>query len=127
MALMAPHPTTLRPQLIREPDIVFKLHKNLPQPGEQYFQGADLVIEIVSPDKKSRRRDYEEKKSDYAKAGIPEYWIVDPQKAHITVLTLERDAYETLGVYHDGETASSQLLPEFTVEVSQVFAAGKQK
>jgi Uma2 family endonuclease len=125
MALMAPLPTTLTPDKIREPDIVFKLRENFPGPDELYFQGADLIMEVVSPDNKSRQRDYESKKVDYAEGGIPEYWIVDPQEKKITVLTLEGTAYVTHGVFGEGESATSKLLAGFTVNVTDVFQAAK--
>ena len=56
---------------------------------EEYWDQPDLVIEVVSAGPESEKRDYEMKRRDYAGAGIDEYWIVDPQKRRITVLTLE--------------------------------------
>jgi Uma2 family endonuclease len=41
--------------------------------------GADLVLEVVSPGERERTADLETKPVVYAKAGIPKYWIVDPQ------------------------------------------------
>jgi Uma2 family endonuclease len=125
IALPAPLPTTLSPEKIREPNIVFKLRKNLPSPDDNYFQGADLVMEVVSSDKKSRQRDYESKKIDYAEGKILEYWIVDPQVKQITVLTLESTAYAQHGVFGEGETATSKLLVGFSVNVTDVFQAAK--
>lgn len=122
---MAPLPTTITPDKTREPDIVFKLPENLPGPDEDYFDGADLVMEIVSPDKKSTDRDYKEKRADYAEGGIPEYWIVDPQEKLITVLTLQEKTYIEHGAFRAGQTATSKLLDGFSVDVSAVFAAAK--
>jgi Uma2 family endonuclease len=51
-----------------------------------------LVVEVVSnsdTDPKSRDRDYQEKRSEYALRGIPEYWIIDPIAAVILILTLK--------------------------------------
>jgi Uma2 family endonuclease len=42
-----------------------------------YWEGADLVVEIVNRDDPAR--DLETKRAEYAEAGIPEYWIVDPR------------------------------------------------
>lgn len=125
LALMAPLPTTITPDKTREPDIVFKLPENLPGPDEDYFDGADLVMEIVSPDKNSTDRDYKEKRADYAEGGIPEYWIVDPQEKLITVLTLKEKNYIEHGAFRAGQTATSKLLDGFSVDVSAVFAAAK--
>ena len=121
---MAPLPTIISSKKIREPDVVFKFKKNL-LPEEVYFEGADLIMEVVSPDKKSRQRDYEKKVVDYAEGGIPEYWIVDPQEKKITVLTLEGTAYATHGVFGEGAVATSKLLSGFSVNVTDVFQAAK--
>ena len=58
---------------------------------EKFWEGADLVMEVVSDD--DRRRDVVTKRLEYAKAGIAEYWIVDPQQATITVLKLADGKY----------------------------------
>ncbi|MGI0493167.1 Uma2 family endonuclease [Alkalinema pantanalense CENA528] len=56
-----------------------------------------LVVEVVSnslTDKTSWARDYQEKPSEYAERGIPEYWIIDPDRATVQIGTL------TNGTYH---------------------------
>jgi Uma2 family endonuclease len=40
----------------------------------------DLVVEVVSPE--SRRRDTTDKPQEYAAAGIPEFWRVEPDRDH---------------------------------------------
>ena len=39
-------------------------------------------------EKENRKRDYLEKRKQYAARGIPEYWIVDPDDAVVIVLKL---------------------------------------
>ena len=63
------------------------------------------------------------KRADYAEAGIPEYWIVDPRNETITVLALEGNGYVEHGVCARGDTATSRLLAGFTVDVTAVFDA----
>lgn len=53
-----------------------------------------LVVEVVSPGKENRDRDYRFKRSEYAARGIPFYWIVDPQLQCFTALTLVDGLYE---------------------------------
>jgi Uma2 family endonuclease len=122
----APMPVHLFSGTFREPDIAFlKSHriKDKRKPPE----GADLVMEIVSPKKSDRKRDLKDKRADYAKAKIPEYWIVDPEKKTITVLTLSGKSYRVHGVFESGDIATSKLLKGFKVAVSDVFAAGEDK
>src|SRR5205823_5947440 len=87
----APLRVQLRPGLYREPDLVALRDASDPRQAERYWLGADLVLEVVSPDKPER--DLVEKRGDYAAARIPEYWIADPQHETITVLRLNRDRY----------------------------------
>lgn len=87
--------------------------------GEPFWDGADLVMEVVSTD---RRLDYEQKRGEYAKAGIAEYWIVDSKDKKITVLRLQDGQYAVHGEFMAGEQATSVLLPGFIVDVNAAFA-----
>src|SRR5438128_2314589 len=80
-----------------------KLIRNLYRPP----RGADLAMEVVSPGKASRKRDLREKRREYAKAKIEEYWIVDPQERNITVLSLQNGKYRVHGAFVPGEQATS--------------------
>ena len=125
-AYFAPLPVKLWTDQIREPDIVcLASHriKNKRRPPK----GADLAMEVVSPGANARKRDLQEKRRVYAKAKIPEYWIIDPKKKTITVLTLEGKSYKVHGVFKPGDHATSKLLKGFKVAVSEVFAAGEGK
>ena len=123
---IAPLPVQLWPGKFREPDIQFMREENAARRRKTHWIGADLVIEVVSPD--DPRRDLEIKRREYAQAGIPEYWIVDPTTARITVLTLTGDSadefrYAVHGEFGGGELATSLLLPGFSADVDAVFAA----
>ena len=103
----------------REPDILLLLAADDPRSANEFWHGADLVVEVVSPDKPER--DTVEKVADYAQAGIPEYWIVNPLTQTITVLQLEADDYVVHGEWGRGEIATSVLLPNFAVNVSDAL------
>ncbi|MDQ5852747.1 MAG: Uma2 family endonuclease [Chloroflexota bacterium] len=119
--LFAPLRVQVGPRKYREPDLLLLRDANDQRNQEAYWLGADLVAEIVSPDDPDR--DTVTKRADYALAGIPEYWIVNPLDDTIMVLTLAGDAYTEHGAYRRGETASSALLPGFTVHVDTVLDA----
>jgi Uma2 family endonuclease len=112
----------IRPGKFREPDVLLLLAADDPRRQNAFWLGADLVVEIVSPD--NPERDTVDKRLDYAEAGIPEYWIVNPPDETITVLTLRGDSYATHGIFRRGEHATSPLLPGFRVSVDAVFDAG---
>jgi len=105
----------------REPDILLVRNANDPRRQNRYWLGADLVVEVVSED--HPERDTEEKPRDYAAAGIPEYWIVNPLDATVTVLTLDGEHYTAHGVFRRGEQATSKLLAGFSVSVDALFDA----
>jgi Uma2 family endonuclease len=101
----------------REPDLLFIAREHLHRLTEQRLEGpADLIVEIVSPD--SVGRDRREKFLEYAEAGIPEYWWIDPrQRQHrFEPFTLnESGNYEPIppdaqGRYH------SRVLPGFWID-----------
>lgn len=126
VVLFAPLPVWLSPKEYREPDLIFNFAERHAQRTKKYYELADLVMEVVSDDKRSHQRDHDDKRRDYAQAGIREYWIVDPQQKRVTVLALEDAGYVDHGVFAVGDQATSRLLGGFTVNVDAIFAAGKQ-
>ena len=86
--LAAPYDVVLGPHVV-EPDVVVA-----PRAG---FTGKDLtappllVIEILSPS--TRHLDHGRKREIYAEAGVPHYWIVDPDEPAITSYELVTGDY----------------------------------
>lgn len=119
--LFAPLRLRLWSEKIREPDLLFLADANDPRRQNAYWTGADLVIEVVSSDDPAR--DLVTKRSEYAQAGIPEYWIVDPQAETITVLRLEDATYVEHGIFNRGETATSAHYADLQAPVSDVLDA----
>jgi Uma2 family endonuclease len=121
-ALFAPLPLKLFPGTIREPDIL--VIKRSPNSGRlaQYPTSAILVAEVVGDDSESRCRDLSDKRHDYAMAGIPEYWIIDPVEKLITVLTLDAGKYREHGRFTTGQTATSCLLADFAISTDEIWA-----
>ncbi|MCY4214890.1 MAG: Uma2 family endonuclease [Gammaproteobacteria bacterium] len=108
----------------REPDLLLLLDAADPRRQDEYWLGADLVLEVVSPDNPAR--ELVEKRADYAEANIPEYWIVNPMDETLTVLVLVDGQYAERGLFRRGQQARSSCLPDFSVAVAAVFDAGKQ-
>jgi len=121
--VFAPIRVRTLPDKYREPDIVFMRAENSLRRSNSFWTGADLVMEVVSLDPESRERGIQEKRTEYAAAGILEYWIVDPVQDQITVLRLVSDQYDEHGVFKVGEQASSHLLAGFSVDVAEVLKA----
>jgi Uma2 family endonuclease len=123
LVLPAPLRVRLEAGKSREPDIVWLRPERITGPHTPP-DAADLAVEVVSPGAENRERDLATKRAEYARAGIDEYWIVDPEQQRITVLTRDGPVYREHGVFAPGQQAGSVLLPGFTVDVAAVFAAG---
>ncbi len=74
----------------REPDILFLSKENLSRLKKAYLDGpADLVIEVISPE--SRSRDRGDKFYEYEQGGVREYWLIDPIRRQGEFYQLEED------------------------------------
>lgn len=121
VVMLAPLPVRLWPGKIREPDIFFVFRQHADRIGEQVCGVPDLIAEVTSPS--TARLDRLEKFYEYARAGVAEYWIVDPDARTAEVYGLEGGAYVLRGRWGPGETAASGLLPGFEVKVDEVVGA----
>jgi len=124
--LIAPLRVRLRPGKFREPDLVFMLARHAARIRNEYWEQPDLVIEVVSGEPEDRRRDLVTKRLEYARARIPEYWIVEPNERRITVLRLRGTKYVVHGRFVEGDRAMSVVLKGFEVDVAAMFAAAEE-
>lgn len=124
VVLFAPLWIRLRPGKIREPDLVY-MRSDHRSRIHDYWEGADLVLEVVSPG--NPNHDRKVKRGEYARAGIPEYWLVDTLERQIVVYFLKGKSYRQAGTYGPGTIASSVLLDGWVVNVDSVFALLDQK
>jgi Uma2 family endonuclease len=107
---------------IAQPDILFVRKERMAIIGEANLPGSpDLVVEILSPG--TRKKGLAIKRKIYARFGVQEYWIVDPEANIVEVLTWKESGYITAGVYQGSESLSSPLLHELDLPLSGIFAA----
>ncbi|PKO22120.1 MAG: hypothetical protein CVU38_11155 [Chloroflexi bacterium HGW-Chloroflexi-1] len=104
----------------REPDVVFLAREHLQRLKKTCLDGpADLVVEILSPE--SAMRDRGQKFYEYEEAGIPEYWLIDPDRARVEFYQLDTQgryaavAPDAEGIYR------SQALPDFWLDVDWLW------
>ena len=90
---------------------------------ENYWDGADLAIEIVSQSLEDRERGLVTKRIEYERVGIQEYWIVDPAQETVTVLSLSGDVYSESDLFGRGDVVASSLLPELALPVAEILDA----
>jgi Uma2 family endonuclease len=103
-----------------QPDILFVSKERRRIIQEDEIRGApDLVVEILSPSTEEKDRVF--KRRLYAKYGVKEYWLVDPDSQTIEVLTLGKQGYERAGLYNKNRVLQSPLLPELRIALDEVF------
>ena len=115
----APMDTRLWKGKVRQPDIEFMSNEHLDRITEKMWGVPDLAVEILSEG--TAKTDKGKKFREYQKAGVLEYWIVDPFKQAIEVYTLEDGIYKKLGEWGPGEIAKSKLLDGLEVSVDEVM------
>jgi Uma2 family endonuclease len=91
----APIDVRLSPNDIVVPDLLFVPAERRGISDGKFIDGApSMVVEILSPSTQSR--DQIRKRALYARSGVSEYWIVDPERESIVMLKLVDGQYEPL-------------------------------
>jgi Uma2 family endonuclease len=85
-----------------------------------------LVVEVVSPGELQHERDYIAKRRQYEERGIPEYWLVDPERQLITVLALSTQTYTEIGQFQTDSVLVSQTFPELNLTAEMILKAGQE-
>jgi Uma2 family endonuclease len=117
---IAPTRVKIDVDAFREPDLTYVPSKCSHLIHQQFVEKPELLVEVLS--ESNRDHDLVTKRVEYARAQIPEYWIIDPQFAVVTVLTLDGATYRVHAEFRTGERASSPLLRGFEVDVAFLFA-----
>ena len=103
-----------------QPDIVFVSVERMDIIHRSGVHGApDLVVEMLSPS--TERRDLTIKRERYEMFGVREYWLADTIGKTITVLRARDGVFELVGVFGEGMTVETPLIPGLVVDVSEVF------
>jgi Uma2 family endonuclease len=116
----APFDVILSDTEVVQPDLLFVSQERSHIITHANVQGApDLVVEILSPP--TANRDWTYKRELYARHGVKELWIVDPDAMIVWVMLLRDADFELLGVYGEGQSFSSSTLEGFTIDLDDVF------
>lgn len=122
VVLVAPTDVVLSQYDVVEPDVLYVSRERQRIVGEKFISGApDLAVEVLSPS--TRRRDLDLKLKLYERAGVQEYWIVDPERAAMTVFRLGPSGFgPPLALFAaKGDVLTSPLLPGLTVPVAELL------
>jgi Uma2 family endonuclease len=79
-----------------------------------------MIIEVISPS--SGKMDRILKFNRYEKAGVKEYWIVEPDERIVSVFTLQDSGrYGRPDMYTESNTIKSTLFPDCEIDLDIVF------
>jgi len=119
--LSAPLDVVFDEENFLQPDIIFISNERSDIIGEKNITGApDLVIEILSPSTEYRDRGH--KLQTYCRYGVREYWLVDPEKEIVEIMSLSPEGYQLLGKYSGDDLVGSQGLAGLQFSAKQIFA-----
>jgi len=105
---------------VLEPDLLIVLNERR-DILKTWVEGApDLVVEILSPT--TALRDRGPKLKAYARHGVREYWIVDPEQRAIEVFRFVPEGYQLSHIFQEHETLTSPLLPDFALPLVDLFS-----
>jgi len=118
--VIAPSDVFLDDINVFQPDLYYVRNENRHVLVDEGVKGApDLVVEIMSPSTSSRDRN--EKRRIYARAGVEEMWIIDPDARHLEVHPLAKGLNASPTVIREPEPFSPALFPGLTIETTRLF------
>jgi Uma2 family endonuclease len=118
--LYAPCDVVLSTTDVLQPDIFFVAADRRAIIGEKYISEApDLVVEVLSPS--TADRDTDVKTKIYARFGVKELWIVDPDAKTVAVYANSGEGFREQGLFRRGDTLRSPLLSGLAIPLDEVF------
>ena len=103
-----------------QPDIVVVLNENRRILTEAGAEGPpDFVAEILSPG--NRMLDLENKKRTYARLGVKELWMIDPEPGQLYRYVFDADRQNPIETLNIPQNITTPLFPELTVKLEEVF------
>jgi Uma2 family endonuclease len=118
--LLAPCDAVLDEHTALQPDLLFVRAERAGVVEREYVRGApDLVVEVLS--ESTRRKDVVRKARLYARAGVPWYWIVDPEVGRVEFLRREGGGYELAGSAERPAHAEPPGFPGVRLPLDELF------
>jgi Uma2 family endonuclease len=116
----APFDVILTDINVFQPDLTFFSERRRRFLTEKGAEGApDLVVEILSP--KTAHLDLDQKRVVYARTGVDELWVVDPEGEEVRVYHLREDPDLPKVILRSGDVLKTSLLPGLDISVKKIF------
>lgn len=116
----APLDVTLLAGNVLQPDILFVSGARKEIMSEERIDGpCDLVVEIMSP--ANRRKDRLQKMEIYRQAGIPHYWLADPEENTLEAFLLKDGNYTLMYAGGPGDAFAHPAFPGLSLDLDKIF------
>lgn len=120
VAVFSPCDVLLEDSAVYHPDLLFVRNNNPRVVIDRTVTGPpDLVVEILSPS--NFREDREAKRPAYARAGVEEMWIIDPEARQIEIFPLARGLDVSPVIVREPDSFLPVLFPDLTIETTRLF------
>jgi Uma2 family endonuclease len=120
MAVFSPCDVRLDENTVYLPDLLFVRNNNPRVVIDRTVSGPpDLVVEILSPS--NFREDRLPKRAAYARAGVEEMWIIDPEARQIEIYPLARGFDVAPLIVREPDAFAPALFPGLTIETTRLF------
>jgi len=117
---IAPFDVILDRQTVVVPDLVFVARERAGIVTERAVEDApDLIVEILSPG--TARRDRVAKLNAYARRGVCDYWLVDPEARTLEALELTESAYRLVSALGADEVFRPRLFPDLVIPLAELW------
>lgn len=106
---------------VLQPDVIFfsAARRHLVHLRKPIRHRPDVAVEVLSPS--TAANDRGRKLQMFARYGVPEYWIVDPDAGRLEILTIGAGGYAVSRVLTTSDVLQSDLLPELSVPLASLF------
>jgi Uma2 family endonuclease len=123
---IAPLDVFLNDVNIYQPDVTFVSSRRRNIVTEKGIEGApDLVVEILSPG--TARFDKGSKRKVYARKGVKELWMGDPDSKTVQKYQLTQDAETPAAIHNLRSLVTSSLLPGLRLSVAAIFKSALKR
>lgn len=115
---VSPLDIVFEPKTVLEPDVFFVGNDRLDILTDMHVHGVPtLTVEVLS----DPRHDKIRKRDAYAKYGVPEYWIVDPDADRVEIYRLTDKGYGKPEILEVGETLTTPAIPGLEIDLAHLF------
>lgn len=116
--LVGPYDAVLNDRTVCAPDLVFIANEHIERLNPKNVHGAPtLIVEVLSDSRHDRIR----KRDAYGRAGVPEYWIADPESEWIEVYRLIDGRYGKPEILEPGDVLTSRWFPGLEIDLTALF------